>query len=159
MGGIYRTTTLGYPRVGRGRAYKWMLEEYWAGKTDVAALRMQAWDREAECLTTQRDLGIDQVACGDFTLYDHVLDTAVMLGCIPERYGWEGSEIAANLYFGMARGREGIPACEMTKWFDTNYHYLVPELPVAFRLTENRPLAALRRARGVIGAAAKPWLL
>jgi 5-methyltetrahydropteroyltriglutamate--homocysteine methyltransferase len=159
MAGPFQTTTLGYPRVGRGRPYKWMLEDHWAGKTDAAALQEQARRREAECLVAQREAGITLVACGEFSLYDHVLDTAVMLGCIPERYGWDGGEVSPGLTFAMARGAGGVPPCEMTKWFDTNYHYLVPELPRAFQLTGNRPLSALRRAREVIGEAAKPWLL
>jgi 5-methyltetrahydropteroyltriglutamate--homocysteine methyltransferase len=166
----YRTTTLGYPRVGRSRAYKWMLEQYWAGQTDATTLEAQAAAREAEALSTQRGAGIDLVACGDFSLYDHVLDTALMLDCIPDRYQrWTVAPPEPRspntqpptppLYFAMARGAEGVPACEMTKWFDTNYHYLVPELPTAFRLAHNPLLAALHRARAVVGDAAKPWVL
>lgn len=155
----YATTTLGYPRVGQGRAYKWMLENFWAGKTSATELQQQAQQREAECWKIQRAAGVDLIPCGDFSLYDHVLDTAVMLGCIPERYGRDGSKITPELYFAMARGADGVPACEMTKWFDTNYHYMVPELPARFQLTENRPLSALQRARAILGETAKPWLL
>jgi 5-methyltetrahydropteroyltriglutamate--homocysteine methyltransferase len=159
MSNAYQTTTLGYPRVGPGRTYKWMLEEYWSGKSGAATLEAQARRREAECLIAQQQGGIDLIVCGDFSLYDHVLDMAVMLGCIPERFGWEGGPVSLDQYFGMARGVGGVAACEMTKWFDTNYHYLVPELPDVFRLAENRPLNALRRARQVVEKAAKPWLL
>ena len=155
----YATTTLGYPRVGQNRAYKWMLENFWAGKTDAAQLQQQAAEREASIWQAQRDAGIDLVPAGDFSLYDHVLDTAAMLGCVPQRYGWDGGEITSATYFALARGADGIPACEMTKWFDTNYHYLIPELPAQFQLTQNRPLEALRRAQGVLGDSAKPWLL
>lgn len=169
--GNYATTTLGYPRVGQGRAYKWMLENFWAGKINAAQLQRQARQREAECWQTQLAAGVDLISCGDFSLYDHVLDTAIILGCIPERYGWDssnvtserngwdGGDIAPELYFAMARGANGIPACEMTKWFDTNYHYMVPELPSHFQLTKNRPLEVLRRAKSIVGATAKPWLL
>lgn len=155
----YATTTLGYPRVGQGRAYKWMLENFWAGRTDAAQLQQEAAGREAKIWRTQREAGIDLVPVGDFSLYDHVLDTAVMFGCIPQRYGWNGSEITPGKYFSLARGADGISACEMTKWFDTNYHYLIPELPSQFQLTHNRPLEALRRAQGVLGDVAKPWIL
>lgn len=155
----FATTTLGYPRVGVGRAYKWMLEDFWAGKTDSATLETQSRQRENDCWKVQLEDSIDYISSGDFSLYDHVLDTAVMLGCIPERYGWDGGEITPQLYFAMARGADGIPACEMTKWFDTNYHYMVPELPEQFQLTENQPLAALRRAKATLGEAAKPWAL
>jgi 5-methyltetrahydropteroyltriglutamate--homocysteine methyltransferase len=155
----YATTTLGYPRVGQGRAYKWILENFWAGKTDAAELEKQAAAREAEIWQTQCDAGIDLIPAGDFSLYDHVLDTAAMFGCIPQRYGWDGGDITPALYFALARGADSIPACEMTKWFDTNYHYLIPELPTWFQLTCNRPLETLRRAQGVLGASAKPWLL
>ncbi len=157
--GNYATTTLGYPRVGQGRAYKWMLENFWDGKTDATQLQQQAAERQAAIWQTQREAGIDLVATGDFSLYDHVLDTAAMLGCIPERYNWDGGEITPELYFALARGADGIPACEMTKWFDTNYHYLIPELPEHFQLTCNRSLEALRRASGVLGESAKPWIL
>ena len=155
----FATTTLGYPRVGIGRAYKWMLEDFWAGKTDSVTLETQSHQRENDCWKVQLEAGIDHISSGDFSLYDHVLDTAIMLGCIPERYGWNGGDITPELYFAMARGANGIPACEMTKWFDTNYHYMVPELPEKFQLTENQPLAALRRAKAILGEAAKPWLL
>jgi len=155
----YVATTLGYPRVGRGRAYKWILEDFWAGKTDSATLAQQAAHREADIWRTQKKAELGLIPAGDFSLYDHVLDTSVMLGAIPERYGWDGGEITPELYFAMARGANGVPACEMTKWFDTNYHYLIPELPEKFQLTQNRPLAALRRAKEVVGDAAKPWLL
>ncbi len=155
----FSTATLGYPRVGSGRTYKWMLEHFWAGKIDIHELAQKAGEREAECWRTEHEAGIDAITCGDFSLYDHVLDTAIMLGCIPERYGWDGGEITPALYFAMARGANGIPACEMTKWFDTNYHYMVPELPERFQLTANRPLAAFRQATAAIGEAATPWLL
>lgn len=159
----YLTTTLGYPRVGRDRVYKWMLESFWAGEIDAAQLQQQAADRENEIWQTQQDAGIDLIPAGDFSLYDHVLDTATMLGCIPKRYAWDSnsSEITPELYFALARGADGIPACEMTKWFDTNYHYLVPELPEEFKLLKNRPLETLRRASvsETLTTAAKPWLL
>jgi 5-methyltetrahydropteroyltriglutamate--homocysteine methyltransferase len=89
----FATTTLGYPRVGQGRAYKWMLEDFWAGKTGRETLQNQALQRENECWQIQREVGINCISAGDFSLYDHVLDTSIMLGCIPERYGWDGGAI------------------------------------------------------------------
>ncbi|MCH8273552.1 MAG: 5-methyltetrahydropteroyltriglutamate--homocysteine S-methyltransferase [Armatimonadetes bacterium] len=156
---LHKTTTLGYPRVGRKRIYKRILENYWSGKTGRETLLREAEELHADRLKTQEDAGIGLIACGDFSLYDHVLDTAVALGCIPARYGWDGGPPDVDLTFAMARGREGVPPCEMTKWFDTNYHYIVPELPVKFELTANKPLHDLRFAKNVLGGDAKPVIL
>src|SRR2546422_995131 len=79
----------------------------------------------------QRDAGLDLVPVNDFSLYDRVLDTCAMVGAVPERYGWSGGTVDLDTYFAMARGGQGkgrdVTAMEMTKWFDTNYHYIVPE--------------------------------
>ncbi len=139
--------TLGFPRIGPRRELKHALEAHWAGKTgeaellDAAAgLRTAAWAR-------QKALGADWLPSNDFSLYDHVLDTSVMLGAIPERYRSADGEADLATYFAMARGTTGeevgcghgsVTACEMTKWFDTNYHYLVPELAAGQRLALNR---------------------
>jgi 5-methyltetrahydropteroyltriglutamate--homocysteine methyltransferase len=155
----FATTVPGYPRVGPSREYKRILEERWSGATTPAEFARRIGELRRERLRTQRDLGLDLVPCGDFSLYDHVLDTAIMLGCVPPRFGWRGGAIDADLYFAMARGRTGAAACELTKWFDTNYHYLVPELPESFALTSNWPLDALRVGRRVLGPAAKPVML
>jgi 5-methyltetrahydropteroyltriglutamate--homocysteine methyltransferase len=126
---------LGYPRVGAHRELKKASEQYWAGKitrNDLFAaarqIRLQNWQ-------TQVDAGIDLIPCNDFSFYDQVLDTSLMLGNIPERYTPVLTQNKANteidLYFAMARGyqKDGldVTAMEMTKWFDTNYHYIVPE--------------------------------
>jgi 5-methyltetrahydropteroyltriglutamate--homocysteine methyltransferase len=155
----FMTTVPGYPRVGPGRTYKRVLEERWSGATTPAEFVRRVAQLRRERLRTQRDLGLDLVPCGDFSLYDHVLDAAIMLGCLPARFGWSGGQVDAELYFAMARGRAGAAACELTKWFDTNYHYLVPELPARFALTSNWPLDALRVGRRVVGSAAKPVVL
>lgn len=121
-----RTAVLGLPRIGPDRELKFALESYWAGRTaseelleTARGLRSAAWRRA-------RAAGIDVIPSGDFSLYDHVLDAAWALGAIPERFGGGGEGLEA--YFVMARGSAGVRPLEMTKWFDSNYHYLVPEL-------------------------------
>ncbi|MFT3876446.1 MAG: 5-methyltetrahydropteroyltriglutamate--homocysteine S-methyltransferase [Propioniciclava sp.] len=124
---------LGFPRMGRDRELKWTLEKYWRGEVDAAQLTTLAAGLRRTHWDAQTSRGLDRVPAGDFTFYDHVLDTAVTLGAVPERFGapfdlagWTAE--ALSTYFAMARGAQGVPALELTKWFDTNYHYLVPEL-------------------------------
>ena len=151
---------LGFPRIGARRELKQALERFWAGDTDAAALAADAAALRARHWALQAGIGINHVPSGDFSLYDHVLDTACMLGAIPPGYGWTGGPVPLPAYFALARGARGTaeeaaagiaagsPALEMTKWFDTNYHYLVPRLSAGqhFALTENRPLAQFREA-------------
>ncbi|CCO22381.1 5-methyltetrahydropteroyltriglutamate--homocysteine S-methyltransferase [Maridesulfovibrio hydrothermalis] len=125
------THTLGYPRMGSNRELKKKLEAYWrgeAGADDLALtakkLRLRHWNDQAEA-------GVDLIPVGDFSYYDHMLDNAVRFGVIPERYNVTDQKASLDDYFKMARGQSGengVPAMEMTKWFDTNYHYIVPEL-------------------------------
>jgi 5-methyltetrahydropteroyltriglutamate--homocysteine methyltransferase len=123
---------LGFPRLGENRELKFALERYWRGEIDQPALdeiaaeiRQRHWRLQAGC-------GLDFIPVGDFSYYDHVLDTSAMLGVVPERFGPLTQPLGLDTYFRMARGRatdgQAYRACEMTKWFDTNYHYLVPEL-------------------------------
>jgi 5-methyltetrahydropteroyltriglutamate--homocysteine methyltransferase len=139
---------LGFPRIGRRRELKTAVEAYWAGETDAAALHATAAELRARHWDLQQSHGIQHVPSNDFSFYDHVLDTATMLGAVPEGYGWTGGPVSLSTYFALARGTKELPALEMTKWFDTNYHYLVPRLrrDQRFVLTENRPLAAFREA-------------
>ncbi|SKB95382.1 5-methyltetrahydropteroyltriglutamate--homocysteine S-methyltransferase [Dyadobacter psychrophilus] len=125
---------LGYPRVGSNRELKKASEQFWAGKIDREELQKVARKIRHQNWETQKNAGLDLIPSNDFSLYDHVLDTSLMAGAIPERYhqlidGKSNREL--DLYYAMARGvqRDGldIKAMEMTKWFDTNYHYLVPE--------------------------------
>lgn len=122
--------TLGLPRIGAGRELKWALEAYWRGEAPADTLLAMARALRARHWALQAKAGCDYVAVGDFSLYDHVLDMSVRLGVVPERFG-AGAEVDLDTYFRMARGRAptgaSVAACEMTKWFDTNYHYLVPE--------------------------------
>ncbi len=132
-----RIHNLGFPRVGARRELKFAQEAYWRGEIDADALHKTAQDLRKTHWTTQKDAGLDWVPVGDFTLYDHVLDTSFLLGHLPRRFQkgktTESGEPIAELdqFFRVARGRsragEPVAAGEMTKWFDTNYHYIVPE--------------------------------
>ena len=121
-----QTYVTGFPRIGEKRELKFALESYWAGnasfeevQTVAKTLRQRHWDY-------QRAHNIDFISCNDFSLYDTMLDTAFMLGAIPPRFA--GIEDKTARYFAMARGDEHRAAMEMTKWFNTNYHYIVPEI-------------------------------
>jgi 5-methyltetrahydropteroyltriglutamate--homocysteine methyltransferase len=128
-----KTHIAGYPRIGALRELKFALEACWkdpaahAKLEDTArTLRARAWER-------QEAAGLAFLAAGDFSFYDHVLDAAVLLGCPPARYGFDAARLTLSEYFILARGNAQHPAMEMTKWFDTNYHYLVPELDAGSR--------------------------
>jgi 5-methyltetrahydropteroyltriglutamate--homocysteine methyltransferase len=123
-----RTAVLGLPRVGPDRELKFALESFWAGRTGEAELLETARGLRAASWQRARDAGIDVIPSGDFALYDHVLDTALALGVIPERHGGATAPRDLATLFAMARGTGDARPLEMTKWFDTNYHYLVPEL-------------------------------
>ncbi|HKJ88582.1 MAG TPA: 5-methyltetrahydropteroyltriglutamate--homocysteine S-methyltransferase, partial [Gammaproteobacteria bacterium] len=122
----------GFPRIGADRELKGALEAYWSGKSDRETLEEAGRTLRARHWRQQAEAGLDYVAVGDFSWYDHVLDTSVLLGAVPGRFGRSGGPVDLDTYFRMARGAsaDGVEAvpCEMTKWFDTNYHYLVPEL-------------------------------
>jgi 5-methyltetrahydropteroyltriglutamate--homocysteine methyltransferase len=108
----------------------------------------------------QKEKGVDLIPVGDFTYYDHMLDMAVMFGVVPTRYGHSGGAVPLATYFAMARGNDRAPACEMTKWFNTNYHYIVPEIgEAAPYLAENKPLAAYRLVKSRTGIAGRPVVI
>src|SRR5690606_12390680 len=124
---------LGFPRIGADRELKRSLEAYWAGQCDQAALLAQGQALRARHWALQSEAGLDSVPVGDFAWYDHILEWTTTLGAVPARFGQPDDEpVSLDTLFRMARGRapSGTPAaaCEMTKWFDTNYHYIVPEL-------------------------------
>mgnify|MGYP000887242668 CR=1 FL=1 len=123
-----RIANLGFPRIGTHRQLKKALELYWAHELTLGELRDAARSVRRTSWELQRELGVDFIPSNDFSLYDHVLDTAVMLGAVPSRFRHTGGPVDADTYFAMARGAETAKAMEMTKWFDTNYHYIVPEL-------------------------------
>jgi 5-methyltetrahydropteroyltriglutamate--homocysteine methyltransferase len=116
-------TNLGFPRIGPLRQLKRALEGYWAGRRSAGELQRDAAELRAQRWCRQRDLGIDHIPSNDFSFYDHVLDTAVMVGAVPDRYRSEGGAIDLDAYFAMARGGDlhgrSVSTLEMTKWFDT----------------------------------------
>jgi 5-methyltetrahydropteroyltriglutamate--homocysteine methyltransferase len=157
-------TNLGFPRVGIKRELKRALETYWQDPSTQQALLDTARQLRARHWTLQRDAGIDVVPCNDFSLYDHVLDIAFGFDAIPEGYRALADASPLGGYFALARGRQkdgvDLPALEMTKWFDTNYHYLVPELHAGqdFRLRGDKIVAEFLEAKA-LGLEARPVLL
>src|SRR2546425_2073682 len=129
---------LGFPPIGAGRELKRATEGYWGGKVSRDQLLRTGAELRAAHWRLQRDAGLDLVPVNDFSFYDRVLDTCAMVGAVPERYGWSGATVDLDTYFAMARGSQGkgrggrggrdVIRMGMTKWFDTNYHYIVPEL-------------------------------
>ena len=155
-----RSSTLGYPRIGKHRELKRAVEAYWAGKIDEAALQQAGREIRQAAWAVQQAAGIDLIPCNDFSFYDQVLDAICLVGLIPERFGPAGSTVSLPAYFAMARGAPGVPALELTKWFDTNYHYLVPEFdaPVA-GIASSKPFEEFAEATAQLGRPAKPVLL
>jgi 5-methyltetrahydropteroyltriglutamate--homocysteine methyltransferase len=164
-----QTQNLGYPRIGSQRQLKKACEQFWAGKIDLAELNQVARKIREENWQTQLEAGIDLIPCNDFSLYDQVLDTSLLLGVIPQRYSAVLSQVKTNseidLYFAMARGyqKDGldITAMEMTKWLDTNYHYIVPEFTAnqEFRVFNETIFSEYNYAKQQLGDKAKPVLL
>jgi 5-methyltetrahydropteroyltriglutamate--homocysteine methyltransferase len=154
-----RTAVLGFPRIGAGRELKAALEDHWAGRTDARRLESVARQVRAANLTAGREAGIDVLPVGDFALYDHVLDAAEMAGVVAERHGGPQAS-GLDAHFLACRGGDGVTPLEMTKWLDTNYHYLVPELGAeqGFRLRPDKWLAHLREA-AELGVAGRPVVL
>ncbi len=156
-------TIPGYPRIGKRRELKRALEGYWSGKRSAAELQETATGVRRANWATQQDAGLDLVPVNDFSFYDQVLDTSALVGAVPERFGRSGEKVDLDLLFAMARGGSGAQAAhaqDLTKWFDTNYHYLVPELRAGqtFRLASDKPFAELAEAQAA-GVPAKPVLL
>ena len=161
---MIKTHILGFPRMGEHRELKAALESHWRGDMTAAELERQAAALRARHWRLQLNSGLDHVTVGDFALYDHVAHLIQLVGCEPTRFGFTGQETALQRYFAMARGTsahthasscgcgaasgDGTPALEMTKWFDTNYHYLVPEFDgaTAFQLNAERLLAEVDEA-------------
>ena len=124
-------TNLGFPRIGDMRQLKKAVEAYWKGKSSQDELLNAGKELRAHNWKLQQKAGLNQIPSNDFSFYDHVLDMITTLGLIPERYNWDGGQVDLDTYFAMARGRQqgdvDVTAMEMTKWYDTNYHYIVPE--------------------------------
>lgn len=154
---------LGFPRIGARRELKHMLESYWQQTLERTALLDQARALRRKNWELQAAAGMQMVPVGDFAWYDHVLNHSMMFGNVPARFGNENDN-RLDLYFRMARGRapsgEDAPACEMTKWFDTNYHYIVPEFHAGQRFELNAaPLLQELAEVRALGIAAKPVII
>ncbi|MGW5468988.1 5-methyltetrahydropteroyltriglutamate--homocysteine S-methyltransferase [Streptomyces chartreusis] len=155
-----RATVYGYPRQGPDRELKKAIEGYWKGRVTADALRATAAELRRANWRRLADAGIHEVPTGDFSYYDHVLDTTVALGAIPDRHRVAVETDALDGYFAMARGTQDVAPLEMTKWFDTNYHYLVPELgpDTVFTADSAKQVAELKEALA-LGLTARPVLV
>jgi 5-methyltetrahydropteroyltriglutamate--homocysteine methyltransferase len=155
----------GFPRIGRKRELKFATEGYWRGETSAEELAATARAIRVGNWRLMQDAGIDLIPSNDFSYYDQVLDTVALVGAVPERYGWDGRQVDLDTYFAMARGRQtdrqDVTAMEMTKWFDTNYHYLVPELgpETRFSLSSSKPFDEHAEAMEELGIDTIPVLI
>ena len=150
----------GYPRIGAKRELKFAVEAFWKGNTSEAELQQVAADIRRTNWATQQAAGADLLPVGDFSFYDHVLDMQVALGCIPARFGFDAATLTLPEYFQLARGNATQFAMEMTKWFDTNYHYIVPEWhpQTGFKANSKNLIAQIKEARA-LGHDIKPTLV
>jgi 5-methyltetrahydropteroyltriglutamate--homocysteine methyltransferase len=158
------TATIGYPRIGPKRELKKALESFWKGDIKENELQSTAKNLRKKNWEIQKENGIDLITSNDFSFYDQVLDTICLLGAVPDRYNWQGNDVDLKTYFAMARGSQtkelDVSALEMTKWFDTNYHYLVPELKSdqKFKISSQKPFEEFKEAQSA-GYKTKPVLL
>lgn len=160
------SSNLGFPRMGIHRELKKALEAHWAGKLDATGLSSVGQVLRTNHWVLQKRIGIHHIPSNDFSFYDHVLDTATMVGAVPDRYEWKGPRVDPDTYFAMARGvgrkagQKDVPAMEMTKWFDTNYHYIVPEFVKGqqFSLASLKPVVEFLEAKS-LGIQTRPVLL
>ncbi|WCJ41564.1 5-methyltetrahydropteroyltriglutamate--homocysteine methyltransferase [Euphorbia peplus] len=142
---------VGYPRMGPKRELKFALESFWDSKSTAEDLQKVATELRSSIWKQMADAGTKFIPSNTFSYYDQVLDTTAMLGAVPPRYGWNGGEIGFDVYFSMARGNASCPAMEMTKWFDTNYHYIVPELgpDVKFSYASHKAVTEYKEAKAL----------
>jgi 5-methyltetrahydropteroyltriglutamate--homocysteine methyltransferase len=170
--------SLGTPRIGPRRELKFALENFWSGASDEKALIEAGAGLRAANWARQKKLGVSVIPSNDFSFYDQMLDTSVMVDAIPDIYRWTGGPVPLATYFAMARGAQGtheascghinhghdaahgVPAQEMTKWFDTNYHYMVPELArdQKFTLASRKPIEEYEEAKA-LGCQTRPVLV
>jgi len=157
-------TNLGFPRIGLQRELKKALEGYWKNQTTREQLLATGAELRARHWRVQQAAGIDHIPSNDFSFYDHILDLSCLLGNIPRRYGWNGGPVDLDTCFAMARGRQesgsDVTAMEMSKWFDTNYHYLVPEFDAepSFRLSSTKIFDEYREAKA-LGIETRPVIV
>ena len=150
----------GYPRVGAKRELKFAVEAYWKGAKSEAELQETAAEIRRLNWATQKAAGADLVPVGDFSFYDHVLDLLCTLGGIPSRFGFDAANLTLEQYFQLARGNATQMAMEMTKWFDTNYHFIVPEwsADTEFKVNAKNLIAQIKEAKAQ-GHDIKPTLV
>ncbi|KAL0058760.1 methionine-synthesizing 5-methyltetrahydropteroyltriglutamate--homocysteine methyltransferase [Marasmius tenuissimus] len=157
------SSVLGFPRIGANREIKKVVEAYWAGKVSAEEVTKVSAEVKKTNWTELKQRGVDFIPSGDFSLYDHVLDHSAAFNAIPKRYQGQGLN-ALDTYFAMARGHQAngvdVPAGEMKKWFDSNYHFLVPELDVSteFKLNYNKALEEYKEAKA-LGVTTRPVVL
>src|SRR5580692_3597987 len=154
------SANLGFPRIGSTRELKTALEKYWSGATGADDLRATASALRARHWFVQAKAELDHIPSNDFSFYDQMLDTIAMLGAVPPRFGFKNGPVPLDLYFAMARGTADAPAMEMTKWFDTNYHYIVPELTAdtSFALSTTKAVDEFKEAK-FLGITTRPVLI
>jgi 5-methyltetrahydropteroyltriglutamate--homocysteine methyltransferase len=156
---MVQAANLGFPRIGAHRELKTAVEAYWKGASSAEALEATARELRATHWKRQAEAGLDIIPSNDFAYYDHVLNAAVTFGAVPPRFASVGAT-ALDRMFAMARGVADVPAMEMTKWFDTNYHYIVPELTAdtTFALNDTAPVDAWQEAKA-LGIDTRPVLI
>jgi 5-methyltetrahydropteroyltriglutamate--homocysteine methyltransferase len=169
------THSLGYPRIGEKRELKKAIEAFWKGEIPVEELQRAGKQLRKTHWLVQKESGLDLIPSNDFSYYDQMLDMTCLLGNVPRRFGWNGDPIGLDLVFRIARGtgsacsHEGhscgaesssVHASEMTKWFDTNYHYIVPEFHAGttFKLSATKPFDEFQEALA-LGIRTKPVLI
>lgn len=157
-------TNLGFPRIGARRELKKAVEAYWKGTQTETELREMGVSIRKTNWMMQKNAGIEHIPSNDFSFYDQVLDTIALFGAVPARYNFSGDTVDLTTYFAMARGRQeggvDVPAMEMTKWFDTNYHYIVPEFSAdqTFRVASTKLVDEFSEAKA-LGIETRPVLL
>lgn len=157
-------SNLGFPPLGAARELKRATEGYWSGKVSREQLLATGAELRRRHWQLQKSLGVGRIPSNDFSFYDRMLDTSAMVGAVPARYGWRSDWVDPDTYFAMARGSQkkgrDVTAMEMTKWFDTNYHYIVPELERGqrFRMASAKPANEYREAKA-LGIETTPVLI
>ncbi len=143
---MQKNYVIGFPRIGEKRELKKVLEKYWAKQTDFNEVKYVAEQLKKRHWNYQKEAKIEFISSNDFSYYDNMLDTSILLGAIPKRFESLKDE---ELYFTMARGNETCVAMEMTKWFNTNYHYIVPEISknTIFKLNSKKVIEEYKEAR------------
>lgn len=154
------STAIGYPYIGGNREWKRCVESFWRGEKSEEAFIFEMKTIRLNQLKHQQSLGLDILTVGDFTFYDRMLDLATMFGLIPARYKWTDEKVNLTTYYAMARGANDVVASEMTKWFNTNYHYIVPEYEgKPLKLTQNYILDYFLEAKFELGIITKPTII